>query len=49
MARPKDGTFRQLCREIDPRKVADIIDGYGLTAARQRWHWATAFIPELAK
>lgn len=49
MARPKDGTFRQLLGEIDPRKVAEIVDGYSLCAARERWHWAYAFIPALAQ
>ncbi|MCJ2134233.1 hypothetical protein MKK69_09225 [Methylobacterium sp. J-026] len=49
MARPKDGTFRQLCGEIDPRKVAEIVDGYGLGIARERWHWAYAFIHAIAQ
>lgn len=48
MPRQKDALFRQICGEVDQRKVARILDEYGRPAAVERWHWCAGHVDALA-
>jgi hypothetical protein len=49
MARPqRSKQLQEIIDDVNPLTVAAVVDGYSLTAAKERWHWCAGYVPELA-
>ncbi|MGW9821914.1 hypothetical protein ACUXK4_004503 [Methylorubrum extorquens] len=49
MPRPqRSKQLQEIIDDVNPLTVATVVDEYGLTAAKERWHWCAGYVPELA-